>query len=306
MPRSLLTLKDVNREDILDILDRTKKDKEKIKARKDIDVLHNRVVGLLFEKPSTRTRAGFESATLRLGGQAIYLASNELQLKRGEPIKDVARILGGYMDAIVARVYAHKTVEELAEYSGVTVINALSDFTHPTQAICDLFTIQETKGQLEGLTLAYIGDGNNVLHSLLLGCAHVGMNIRAACPGGYLPDEGILSDAKEIAVGSGSRIDIMERPKDAAENADILYTDTWVSMGQDDEKETRLKIFKEYQINNELLEVAAKDALVMHCLPAYRGLEITDEVLEGFQSVAWQQGENKMHAAAGVLDFFLA
>ena len=306
MTRSLLTLKDLSGKDLFAIFERAKQLKADIKQRKKITSLSNKVVGILFEKPSTRTRASFEVATLRLGGQALYLSSSELQLKRGEPVKDTARILGSYLDVLVARVFDHQTVEELAQYAGIPVINALSDFTHPTQAVCDLFTVLEVKGTFEGLTLAYIGDGNNVCQSLLLGCALAGMNMVAACPEGYHPDHGILKSAEQIASKTGVSIRVVEDPEEAAKGADILYSDVWVSMGEEEEKETKLKIFKGYQINAKLLKAAAKDASVMHCLPAYRGLEITDDVMEGPQSIIWQQGENKMHGAAAILDFFLS
>ncbi len=305
MARSLLTLKDLSSKDLFAIFERAKKLKADIKQRKAITALNNRVVGILFEKPSTRTRASFEVATLRLGGQALYMSSNELQLKRGEPVKDTARILGSYLDVLVARVYEHQTVEELAQYAGIPVINGLSDFTHPTQAVCDLFTVLEVKGTFEGLKFAYIGDGNNVCQSLILGCALAGMNMVAACPEGYHPDQGILKSAEQIASKTGAGIRVVEDPEEAAKGADILYSDVWVSMGEEEEKETKLKIFEGYQINATLLKAAAKDASVMHCLPAYRGLEITDDVMEGPQSIIWQQGENKMHGAAAILDFCL-
>jgi len=302
MVKSLLTLNDITRDEFNEILNRCRINKEKLKKGEPVGRLDRKIVGMLFEKPSTRTRAGFETATLRLGGQALYMSSNELQLKRGEPIKDTARILGSYVDMLVARVYGHDTVEELAKDSGVPVINGLSDLAHPTQGICDLFTIQEVKGKLEGLTLAYIGDGNNVCHSLLLGCAHAGMNIHVATPKGFEPDNTVLNQAKALA--SGTTFKIVDDPRAAAEGADILYTDTWVSMGEEAEKEKKIRIFTGYQINAELLKAAAPDAKVMHCLPAYRGLEITDEVMEGPDSIIWQQGENKMWSAIGVLDYF--
>ncbi len=306
MAKSLLTLMDLSSKDLASIFERAARIKADIKQGNEINALKNKVVGILFEKPSTRTRASFEVATLRLGGKAVYLSSGELQLKRGEPVKDTARILGSYVDALVARVYDHQTVEELAQYAGIPVINGLSDFTHPTQAICDLFTVFEAKGTLKGLTLAYIGDGNNVCHSLILGCALSGMNMVVACPNGYHPDSSILNNAEKIASKAGSFIRVVESPEEAAKGVDVLYSDVWVSMGEEDEKEAKLKIFEKYQINDELLKKAAKDASVMHCLPAYRGLEITDEVLEGPQSIVWQQGENKMHGAAAILDFFLS
>ncbi len=306
MAKSLLTLMDLTSKDLALIFERAKAIKADIKQGNKINALSNKVVGILFEKPSTRTRASFEVATLRMGGNAVYLSSGELQLKRGEPVKDTARILGSYVDILVARVYDHQTVEELALYAGIPVINGLSDYSHPTQAICDLFTVLETKGKLKGLTLAYIGDGNNVCHSLMLGCALSGMNMVVACPNGYSPDSSILNSAEKIASKTGSLIRVVESPEEAAKGADVLYSDVWVSMGEEDEKEAKLKIFEKYQINAQLLKKAAKDASVMHCLPAYRGLEITDDVLEGPQSIVWQQGENKMHGAAAILDFFLS
>jgi ornithine carbamoyltransferase len=228
-----------------------------------------------------------------------------MQLKSGEPIKDTARILGSYYDGLVARVFAQDTVDQLAQHSGITVINGLSDLNHPTQAVCDLYTVLEVKGKLEGLTMAYIGDGGNVCHSLLVACSKVGMNINAACPEGYMPQPDIVAEAEELAAESGSRIRVVDDPRDAAEGADVLYTDVWVSMGEE-EKEKKLKDFEDYQINADLLELADKDAVVMHCLPAHRGLEITDDVIEGPQSVVWRQGANKMYGAAGILAFFLS
>jgi ornithine carbamoyltransferase len=305
MIRSLLTLGDLTREELFKILQKALELKAGIKGRKAIGVLNNKIVGILFEKPSTRTRVSFESAALRLGGHAIYLSSNDLQLRRGEPVKDTARVLGGYLDVLVARVYDHRTVEELAQYSGITVVNALSDLAHPTQAICDLFTILEVKGNLDGLTLAYIGDGNNVCQSLLECCAMAGVNMVAACPEGYHPQPDILNNALKIAEKTGSRISIVHDPREAAKGADVLYADVWVSMGEESEKEEKMKAFKGYQINADLLKVAAKGALVMHCLPAYRGQEITDDVIEGPQSIVWRQAENKTHGAAAILAFFL-
>lgn len=303
--RSFLSVGDVSRQELDSIFRKTKELKAKIKKRETINSLENKIVGILFEKPSTRTKTSFETAVLRLGGKAIYLPSTELQLSRGEPIKDTARILGGYLDAIVARVYAHDTVVQLSKYSKIPVINGLSDLEHPTQIVCDLFTVLEAKGKLKGLTLAFIGDGNNVCNSWLLGAAMVGMNMIAACPDGYHPDKGIFEEAKKTAKKTGAELRIVKDPKDAAQEADILYTDVWVSMGEEKEKAKRLKAFKGYQINSALVKTAAKDAILMHCLPAHRGLEITDDVLEGKQSVVWAQGENKLYGAAGILDFLL-
>jgi len=301
----MLSVTDIPREDLNNIFSWSLKTKERLKKNMSVHVLDNKVVGLLFEKPSTRTRTSFQTAIMKLGGQAIYLPSNELQLSRGEPIKDTARILGSYLDGIVARVYSHQTVADLAEYSGVSVLNGLSDLEHPTQIICDLLTIREVKGDLEGLTLAFIGDGNNVSNSLLLGAAATGMNMNLACPEGYDPDGKILKQAQKIALETGSKLEIVRSPEIASKDADILYTDVWVSMGEEKEKEERLKTFKGYQINSDLLSIAAEDAVVMHCLPAHRGLEITDDVIEGKQSIVWLQGENKLYGAIGLLNYFL-
>ncbi len=306
MKRSLLTLNDLSSKDLLAILERAKAFKSAVKEKRRLRVLENAVIGILFEKPSTRTRTSFESAILRLGGGAIYLASGDLQIKRGEPIEDTARILGSYLDAVIARVYSHETLEALSTFSGIPIINGLSDLSHPTQAICDLFTIMEVKGKMKGLTLAYIGDGNNVCHSLLLACALAGMNMRVASPKGFFPRREMVEKACEMGDKTGAKISVLEDPEEGVQGADILYTDVWVSMGEESDKEKKIKAFQGYQINKTLLQRAAPNAVVMHCLPAYRGLEITKEVLEGPQSIVWRQGENKMHGAAGILDFWLS
>jgi len=287
------------------VLARSKAIKTLVKRGRSLATLKGKIAGLLFEKPSTRTRTSFEVAARRLGGDSIYLAANELQLSRGEPVKDTARILGGYLDGIVARVYAHDTVVQLAKYSRVPVVNALSDLEHPTQIVSDLFTIQEAKGKLKGLKLVYVGDGNNVCNSLLLGGALEGMNMTVACPAGYEPNATVLREAEKLSRTSGGNIDVSHDPLEAAEVADLLYTDVWVSMGDEASKEERMKDFNGYQINNDLLRVAKKDASVMHCLPAHRGLEITDDVIEGKQSIVWQQGENKLYGAASVLEWLM-
>jgi ornithine carbamoyltransferase len=276
-----------------------------MKAGKKLHLLDNKIIGLLFEKPSTRTRTSFEAAIMRLGGNPLYLAEAELQLERGEPLKDTARVLGDYLDAIVARVYAHDTLLQLSRYSGIPTINGLSDLEHPTQLVSDMLTIYEAKGRVKGINIAYIGDGDNVANSLLLSAASGGANATLACPKGYGPDAAILSKARALAKRTGSEIKVVTDPKEAAAGADVLYTDVWVSMGKESEAKKRLKAFKGYQINAKLLSLAKKDAIVMHCLPAHRGLEITDDVIEGKRSVVWRQAENKLYGAAAVLDFVM-
>ncbi len=303
--KSFLSVSDASKLEIDRVLARAKTIKASIKRGSSVSTLKGKIVGLLFEKPSTRTRASFEVAARRLGGESIYLSATDLQLSRGEPIKDTARILGGYLDGIVARVYAHDTVAQLAKYSGVPVVNALSDLEHPTQIISDLFTVLEVKRRLKGINLAYVGDGNNVCNSLLLGAAIEGMRIRVGCPEGYEPNQAILKQAEEIGRSTGGETKVVRKPSEAADGADVLYTDVWVSMGDESSKEKRVQDFNEYQINSDLLKVAKKDASVMHCLPAHRGLEITDDVIEGEQSIVWQQGENKLYGAAAVLEWLL-
>jgi ornithine carbamoyltransferase len=267
--------------------------------------LANKVVGLLFEKPSTRTRASFETAVYQLGGEAMYLRADELQLSRGEPLKDTARILGGYLNALVIRTYAHQNLVEFAEYAPVPIINALSDVEHPTQIIADMLTVYETKGNLSGVKFVWVGDGNNVCNSWLLGGAQMGMNLVVACPRGFDPDKAIMSKARQYASKSGSTVEVMRNPVKAAEDADVLYTDVWVSMGQEKGARSKERVFRPYQINAKVVSKAKPDVSVMHCLPAHRGLEITDETLEGPHSVVWQQAQNKLHAARAVLAAFL-
>jgi ornithine carbamoyltransferase len=304
--RSLLSVSDLSERELTGMLERMKSMKQAIRRREPLSDLKGKAVGLLFEKPSTRTRTSFEVATVRLGGFPVYLASDELQTSRGEPVKDTARILGSYLDVIVGRVYSHETLTEMAAYSGVPVVNGLSDLEHPTQVISDLFTIIETKGKLRGLTLAFIGDGDNVCNSMLLGASLMGMNMVAACPPGYRPNPEILRRAEENAKKSGAFVRVVDDPKMAAVDSDVLYTDVWVSMGEEKEASRRARAFRGFQINSELLKLASRDAIVMHCLPAHRGLEITDDVIEGKQSVVWRQGENKLFGAAVALDYVTA
>jgi len=301
--RSLLSVSDLTAHELATMLERMRSLKPAIKRREPLTDLRGKAVGLFFEKPSTRTRTSFEVATARLGGFPVYLAAEELQASRGEPVRDTARILGSYLDVIVGRVYSHATLKEMAAYSGVPVLNGLSDLEHPTQVISDLFTMIEAKGELKGLTLAFIGDGDNVCNSLLLGASLMGMNMVAACPPGYGPDQDTLRRAEENGRKSGAKVKVVEDPKEAAADSDVLYTDVWVSMGDEKESRSRLRAFRGFQINSEIMKLASKDAVVMHCLPAHRGLEITDDVIEGKQSIVWRQGENKLYGAAAALEF---
>jgi ornithine carbamoyltransferase len=267
--------------------------------------LSDRVVGLLFEKPSTRTRASFETAVYQLGGQAMYLRADELQLARGEPLKDTARILGAYLSGIVIRTYAHQNLVEFAEYAPVPIINALSDLEHPTQIVADMLTILEAKGKLSGLKFVWVGDGNNVCNSWLLGGSSMGMSVVVSCPRGFEPDKSVTRKAEMLGKESGGTVDFVRDPRKAVEGADVLYTDVWVSMGQEKGAKKKEQRFKPYQINVKLVSRARADVAVMHCLPAHRGMEITDDVLEGPRSIVWRQAENKLHGARAVLAAFL-
>ena len=299
--RDFLSVSDFDRSEIHTILKSIKKLKPVAPGGTPARILAGKVVGLLFEHPSTRTRVSFESAAMRLGADVLYMRPDELQLKRGEPIKDTARVLSGYLDALVYRTSDHDTLVELAEHASMPIINALSNTEHPTQALSDMATIEDAKGSLEGLKLAWIGDGNNVCHSLMLACATAGMNMSIATPPNHQPSAEIAQKANELAQRSGSKIWYTDDPSEAAEGADILYTDVWVSMGQDAEQAQRMMDFEGFQINDELLAKAKSDAVVMHCLPAHRGLEITADVLDGPKSIAWKQADYKFHGAKGIL-----
>jgi ornithine carbamoyltransferase len=304
--RDFLSVSDFNHSEIHAILKSIKKLKPVAPGGTPARILAGKVVGLLFEHPSTRTRVSFESAAMRLGADVLYMRPDELQLKRGEPIKDTARVLSGYLDALVYRTSDHDTLVELAEYASMPIINALSNIEHPTQALSDLATIEDAKGSLEGLKLTWIGDGNNVCHSLMLACATTGMNMSIATPSNYQPSADIAQEANELAQKSGSKIWFTDDPSDAVQDADVLYTDVWVSMGQDTDRAQRLMDFEGFQINEELLSKAKPDAVVMHCLPAHRGQEIAADVLDGPRSIAWKQADYKFHGAKGILASLLA
>ncbi|MBI5253620.1 MAG: ornithine carbamoyltransferase [Euryarchaeota archaeon] len=271
--------------------------------KKNFKVLNEKTLAMIFEKPSTRTRVSFEAAMTQLGGHAIYLDRTNTQLKRGETIKDTARTLSRYVDGIMLRANEHEDVVELGGYSTVPVINGLTDLEHPCQVLSDLFTIKEFKNSFN-VKLAYVGDGNNVCNSLLLGSSIVGMDISVACPKGYEPDEEILRKAKKYAKKSGADIEITADPAAAVTGAEIIYTDVWVSMGQESEEKNRLRDFKNYQVNAKLVRKASSP-LVMHCLPAKRGLEITDEVLESKNSIVFEQAENRLHVQKALLCLLL-
>lgn len=271
-----------------------------------IPILQGKTLALIFQKPSTRTRISFETAMKQLGGFTITLNWNELQLGRGETIADTARVLSRYVDGIMARVYAHDDLVELADHSEVPVINGLSDSFHPVQAISDMFTIYEKKGKLKGIKLVFLGDGgNNVAQSLLIASAKLGVNITIASPKKYRPSLKVLNKAYEAASESGALIEFEEDPFDAVKNADVIYTDVWVSMGQEKEYGERIKELSIYKVNSELMSKAKRDAIFMHCLPAHRGQEVTDDVIDGPRSVVWDQAENRMHTQKALLALLL-
>jgi ornithine carbamoyltransferase len=295
--KHVLSMTDLTQEEIIELLDMAEDLKEKRLRGKVTDLLKNKSLAMIFEKSSTRTRVSFEVAMSDLGGHSIYLNYRDIQLGRGETVADTARVLAGYVYAISARVNDHETLIELAECSDVPVINALSDLEHPCQILADLFTIREYKNRLNGLRFAWIGDGNNVCNSAILGCAIVGMEIVVACPEGYEPDMDIVAKAREL----GGTVLVTHDPAEAAKDADVLYTDVWVSMGDEDEREKRMSDLKDYQINSGLVNLAKHDSIVMHCLPAHRGEEITEEVLEGPHSVVFDEAENRLHAQKALL-----
>ena len=269
--------------------------KEKQKREEPYRPLEGKTVALIFEKPSTRTRVSFDVGIYQLGGYGVYMDTKGSQIGRGEPIRDTARVLSRYVDFIVIRTFKQKSVEELARYSNVPVINALTDEEHPCQVLSDIFTIREFLGRLKGVKVAYVGDGNNMCNSWLVGAATVGMDFYAATPKGYEPLEFYVKKAEEISRGTGSRIVITNDPVEAVKDADVVYTDVWASMGREGEAEERRKVFMPYQVNGDLVRHAKPNFLFMHCLPAHRGEEVTDEVIEGERSIVWDQAENRLH-----------
>ncbi len=298
-PKHLVTLKDLDRPLILQLFRSTAELKrQKVPPSKP---LAGKTIGLLFQKPSVRTRVSFEVGMSQLGGQSLYIGPAELQGGKREAPKDVAQVLSRYLDGIVARTFHHADVEEMAEFSSIPVINGLSDDSHPCQALADLFTVQEKLGKLPGAKIVYIGDGNNVCQSLMKGCALLGVHLTVAAPKGYFPNAEIVRWSKEKAASSGARIEISHDPQQAVKGTDVVYTDVWTSMGQESEKQKRLRIFKRYQINGTLMKKAGKGALFMHCLPAHRGEEVTDEVMDSRQSIVYDQAENRLHVQKAIL-----
>ena len=299
MPRNFLSIDDLSAEDLAYLLDLSAKVKASpadYAAR-----LSGLVIAMIFEKPSTRTRVSFEVAIDSLGAHPLPLSSSELQLGRGETIEDTGRVLSRYVDAIVLRTFEQDRLESLARAADIPVVNALSDFEHPCQCLADLLTIRERKGGLAGLTLAYVGDGNNVAQTLLLGGAKAGMEVRVATPLGYEPIPQVVHRAEEIGADTGGRVVVGRDPAEAATGADVLYTDVWASMGQEEEAEERSLVFHPYRLDQPAVERAAEDVIVMHCLPAHRGQEITDEVIDGPHSVVWDQAENRLHSQKALL-----
>lgn len=294
--KHLLKLLDLSSEEIIGILDLADQLKYERKNKIPHRHLEGKSIGLIFQKSSTRTRVSFETGIYQLGGQPLFLSSRDLQIGRGEPVQDTARVLSRYLDGIMIRTYEQKEVEDLAKYGSIPIINGLTDLCHPCQVLADLMTIREHYAKLEGLKLAYIGDGNNMTNSLIVGCLKTGMKISVACPEGYRPDPMALDFAK-----GNPAFELTDDPAQAIKGADVVYTDTWASMGQEDEKEARIKAFAGYQVNAELMKLAAPGAMVQHCLPAYRGQEITDEVFEAHADELFEEAENRLHAQKAVM-----
>lgn len=299
--KDLISLHDLTSEEVKGLLELGLKLKKEQKSGIEHHILKGKSLGMIFTKSSTRTRVSFEVGMTQLGGYPLFLSSNDIQLGRGETIHDTAKVLERMLDGIMIRTYAHRDVLDLAKYADIPVINALTDLLHPCQVLADLMTAYEHKGKLEGLKLAYIGDGNNMAHSLMYGCAKAGMDCAIATPDNYQCDSEVVANAKDDFKKSGRELILTNDPVEAIKNADVVYTDTWVSMGQEAEKAERQKIFMPYQVNGALMSHADSEAVFMHCLPAYRGYEVTEEVIDGPQSVIFDEAENRLHAQKAVM-----
>lgn len=294
--KNLLKMMDLSQEEIIDILNLADQLKYELKHNIPHPHLKGKTLGMIFQKASTRTRVSFETGMYQLGGYPLFLSSSDLQIGRGEPVQDTARVLSRYLDGIMIRTFEQKEVEDLALYGSVPVINGLTDYSHPCQVLADLMTIREIKGSFEGLKMCYIGDGNNMANSLITGCIKVGMNVAAACPGGYKPDKTVLEYAR-----STGRFVLTDNPMEAAAGADVLITDVWASMGQEGETEKRRAAFRGYQINDDIMAAANDKAIVLHCLPAHREEEITSKVFEEHASEIFEEAENRLHAQKAVM-----
>ncbi len=299
--KDLISLHDLTAEEVQNLLKLGIKLKAELKAGIPHPILKGKTLGMIFTKSSTRTRVSFEVGMTQLGGYPLFLSSNDIQLGRGETIHDTAKVLERYLDGIMIRTYAHSDVTELAEEANIPVINALTDLLHPCQVLADLMTTYEHKGKLEGLKFAYIGDGNNMAHSIMYGCAKAGLDCAIAAPADYQCDAEVVENAKADFKAAGRELILTQDPTEAIRNADVVYTDTWVSMGMEAEKEERQRVFMPYQVNKELFAKAADDAIFMHCLPAYRGFEVTEDVIDGPQSVIFDEAENRLHAQKAVM-----
>jgi len=296
--RHFLTLLDCSPEELQTIIKRAIELKKMHKAGEIYEPLKNKVLGMVFEKSSTRTRVSFETAMAHFGGSAIFLSPRDTQLGRGEPIEDSARVLSSMLDAIMIRTFEHETIEQFAKYSSVPVINALTDLTHPCQLLADIQTYIEHRDSIQGKTVSWIGDGNNMCHSYINAAIRFDFKLKIACPEGYDPDQEILN-------AGGDRIEVVRQPEQAAECSDLIVTDVWTSMGQEEEQSKREAAFSGYIVTNEMMSLANKDALFMHCLPAHRGEEVKAEVIDGKQSVVWDEAENRLHAQKALLEFLL-
>lgn len=295
--KHLLKMLDLSKEEILDILNLADQLKYENKNGIEHHILKGKTLGMIFQKSSTRTRVSFETGMYQLGGQALFLSNRDLQIGRGEPVQDTARVLSRYLDGIMIRTFEQKEVEDLAKYGSIPVINGLTDFCHPCQVLADLMTIREFKGRFEGLKMCYIGDGNNMANSLIVGGLKVGMEVSIACPKDYQPAAEVL----EFAKGYGDKFSMTDVPLEAARNADVLFTDVWTSMGEEAETEKRKIAFKGYQINDDIMAVAKADAMVQHCLPAHREEEITEKVFEAHANEIFEEAENRLHAQKAVM-----
>ena len=299
--RDFTRVADWSRDELLRVLDLADELKRARAAGEETHLLPGRTLGMIFQKPSTRTRVSFEAGMFQLGGSALYLSASDLQLGRGETIKDTAHVLSGYLDGIMIRTFAQSDVDELARNATIPVINGLTDSSHPCQALADVMTIRERLGRLDGVRVTYVGDGNNVCASLMVAAAKLGMHFTAAVPPGYEPEDAVLDTARTAAEETGAAVRVVHDPREGAEDADVLYTDVWTSMGQEEDRARRLRDLGEYGIRDELLEVADDDAIVLHCLPAHYGEEITEEIAYGPHSAIWDEAENRLHSQKALL-----